>query len=107
MNENAIQIEEGRWKLPQHCSKSNVLSALRLMKAERDRCRRDSATLRARLQERDEECNRWAVRWARAGLAPADYADCVTALGAAPSAPTQQPNDGGGGSARRTSPGEE
>ena len=30
--------------------------------------RRENAALRARLREREEECQRWALRWANDGL---------------------------------------
>jgi len=34
--------------------------------------RRENAVLRARLREREAECQRWALRWARDGLAARD-----------------------------------
>lgn len=39
--------------------------------------RRENATLRARLREREEECQRWALRWATDGLARLADSDCA------------------------------
>lgn len=36
---SSIQIAEGIWKLPEHCSKQQVLRALALVEADRDRYR--------------------------------------------------------------------
>jgi hypothetical protein len=34
------------------------------LNAENEQLRRDNVSLRARLHDRDDECNRWAMRWA-------------------------------------------
>lgn len=37
-------------------------------KTDPEELRRENATLRARLRAKEDECSRWAMRWAREGL---------------------------------------